>query len=422
MNIFGYKLGGEKRSGTIENPTVPVSADNFLQFFGVQSGNLPSVTIDSALSVPAVAAAVSFLSGSLANLPLHAFKPKGDGSERIKGHIQKLLNEAPNPEWTSFGWRKYFWQQVFTGGRGVSWIERRGAITEAIWPMDPSTTVVKRVNGRRVYVFDGKAEYSAADVIDVPFLLKKDQISVYSPIVLGAKAIGLALAMGDYAGGFFAGGGVPPLSLTGPLPVGADAMKRAKADIKRSIDSAKGKDEAIFPVPPGYKLEAVGFDPQKGQMTEARRFQIEEMGRLYNLPPVFLQDYTHGVKGNVEQQDLHLAKHVISQWAKALEEELNLKVFGPRGNGRYAEHNLDALMRGDFKSRIEALARGIQTAQLTPDEARRLENRPPKPHGDTLYIQGATVPLGSQPMLGTPPAADENDESKTNGDGNDSET
>jgi HK97 family phage portal protein len=421
MKIFGYRLGGEKRSGTIENPTIPVSAENFLQFFGVQSGNLPSVTIDSALRVPAVAAAVSFLSGSLANLPLHAFKAKADGSERIKGHIQKLLNEAPNPEWTSFAWRKYFWQQVFTGGRGVSWIERKDGMPLAIWPMDPAKTIVKLVSGRRVYVFDGKHEYQAADVIDVPFLLQRDHISVYSPIVLGAKAIGLSLAMGDYASGFFAGGGVPPLALTGPLPVGADAMKRAQSDIKRAIDGAKGRDEAIFAVPPGYTLAPVGFDPQKGQMTEARRFQIEEIGRLYNLPPVFLQDYTHGVKGNVEQQDLHLVKHVISQWAKAFEEEVNLKVFGPRPNGRYAEHNLDALMRGDFKSRIDALARGIQSAQLTPDEARALENRPPKEHGDLLYMQGATVPLGSQPMLGTPPATDDTDESKENGAGNDSE-
>ncbi|MDW5315008.1 phage portal protein [Rhizobium sp. PL01] len=421
MKIFGYQLGGEKRSGSIENPTVPVSAENFMQFFGVQSGNLPSVTIDSALRVPAIAAAVSFLSGSLANLPLHAFKPKGDGSERIKGGIQKLLNEAPNPEWTSFGWRKYFWQQVFTGGRGVSWIERNGATTAAIWPMDPSTTVVKRVNGRRIYVFDGKSEYPASDVIDVPFLLKKDQISVYSPIMLGSKAISLALAMGDYAGGFFAGGGVPPLALSGPLPAGADAIKRAQSDIRRSIDSAKSNDEAIFPIPPGYKLEAVGFDPQKGQMTEARRFQIEEAGRIYSLPPVFLQDYTHGVKANVEQQDLHLVKHVISQWAKALEEELNLKVFGPRSNGRYAEHNLDALMRGDFKTRMDALSRAVNSALRTPNEARNLENLPAMPNGDTLYIQGATVPLGSQPLLQAPPTGKENDKGNENGDGNDSE-
>ncbi|MBZ9980409.1 phage portal protein [Mesorhizobium sp. BR-1-1-8] len=403
MNIFGLGKRKEVRSASSpENPTVPVSAENFLAFFGVQSGSLPAVTIDSALGVPAVAAAVTFLSGSMANLPLHVFRAKEDGAERIKGGVQRLLNEAPNPEWTSFGWRRYFWQQVFTGGRGVSWIERSGTNIIAIWPMDPACTTVKRVGGKKVYSFDGRMDYPASDVIDVPFMLKRDQLSVYSPIMTGSKAIALALAMGDYAGNFFAGGGVPPLALSGPLPQGGEAMQRAMGDVHRAIDAAKKSDKPIFPMPPGHELKPVGFDPAKGQMTEARLFQISEIARIYNLPPVFLQDLTHGNLSNVEQQDLHLVKHLISQWAKAFEEELNLKLFGQRNSGRYAEHALDALMRGDFKSRIEGLARGVQSAILTPDEARALENRPAKPNGDKLYIQGATVPLGSQPVMPAP--------------------
>ncbi|RYM12873.1 phage portal protein [Sphingobium cupriresistens] len=201
--------------------------------------------------------------------------------------------------------------------------------------------------------------------------------------------------MGNYAGDFFAGGGVPPLALSGPLPQGPEAMKRAMGDIHRAIEAAKASRKPVFPMPPGHELKQVGFDPAKGQMTEARRFQIEEIARIYNLPPVFLQDLTHGTFSNTEQQDLHLVKHLIAQWAKAFEEELNLKLFGPRGGARYVEHNLDGLMRGDFAARMAGLAQGIQNAILTPDEARALENRPPRPKGDQLYIQGATVPLGS---------------------------
>lgn len=386
---------GERRASP-ENPSVAVSAENFLAFFGVQSGNLPSITIDSALRVPAVAAAVTFLSGSMANLPLPAYRTRAGKTERIDGGINSVLNEAPNDEWTSFGWRRYFWQQVFTGGRGLSWIERDGSNVVNIWPMDPSNTVVKRVGGRKIYQF-GSENYPAADVIDVPFMLKRDQLSVYSPIILGAKAIQLALAMNDYASGFFAGGGVPPLALVGPMPAGPEAVKRAQGDIKRAIDAAKSANDAVFPIPLGYELKPVGFDPAKGQMTEARQFQIVEIARLYNLPPVFLQDLTHGTFSNTEQQDLHLVKHVIAQHAKAFEEELNLKIFGRKSGGRYCEHNLDALMRGDFKSRIEALAKGVQTSLYTPDEARALDNRPPLKNGDVGYMQGATVPLGTLP-------------------------
>jgi HK97 family phage portal protein len=382
---------------SIENPTIPVSAEAFMAFFGVASGNLPTVTIETALGVPAVQGAVTFLSGSMANLPLHVYRDKDGTGEKAGGPLQRIVNEAPNPEWSSFGWRKYLWQQVFTGGRGLSWIERAGTSIVGVWPMNPTKTEIRMDGLSKTYRYDNRITYPAADVIDVPFMLKADQVSSYSPIIMGAKAIQIALAMGDYAGNFFAGGGVPPLALSGPLPQGAEAMKRAMADINRSIDAAKNSSKNIFPMPPGHELKPVGFDPEKGQMTDARRFQIEEIARIYNLPPVFLQDLTHGTFSNSEQQDLHLVKHLISQWAKAFEDELNLKLFGAKNNNRYVEHSLDGLLRGDFKSRMEALASGVQNANLTPNEARAFENRPAMEHGDKLYIQGATVPLGEQP-------------------------
>jgi len=202
--------------------------------------------------------------------------------------------------------------------------------------------------------------------------------------------------MGDYASGFFAGGGVPPLALVGPMPAGPDAVKRAQQDIKRAIDGAKSKGDPVFPIPAGYELKPVGFDPAKGQMTEARLFQVQEIARIYGLPPVFLQDLSRGTFANVEQQDLYLVKHLIAQWAKAFEDELNLKLFGRRSKV-FVEHELDGLMRGDFKTRMEGLAQGIQNALLTPNEGRGLLNRGPLPKGDELLVQGATVPLGTQP-------------------------
>lgn len=403
MSFFDRFRRAETRA-SIENLTVPVSSKDFLAFFGQGASDLPHVTPDSAMTVPAVAAAVTFLSGAMANLPLHLFNDKGAaGVERDRTDLAKLLNEAANEEWSSFAARRYFWSQVFSApGRGLFWIERSGNKVLGLWPMDASTTVVQRVQGRRVYRYDGKT-YAATEVIDVPFLLKSDQLSSHSAFVMAAKAIQQALAMGDYASGFFAGGGVPPLALTGPMPAGAEAIKRAQSDIKRAIDAAKSNNEPVFPIPAGYELKPVGFEPDKGQMTEARRFQVEEFARVWGLPPVFLQDMTHGTFSNTEQQDLFLVKHLISRWAKALEDELNLKLFGAKRNRRYVEHNLDGLMRGDLKSRMEALAKGVQTALISPNEGRALDNRGPKEGGDALYIQGATVPLGTQPKEGATP-------------------
>lgn len=398
MRILGFNIGRERRSsGSLESIAVSATPENFFAFFGINSTTLPVVTTDNALRVPAVTAAVAFLSRTLAAVPMHAFRRSKEGPQRIEGKLGTIIHENPNPEMGSFKFRQYFWQQVFTGGRGLAWIERNGNGVENIWPINPAMTTIRRTGMTLVYSVDGK-EYPAADIIDIPFMLRTDMTGHYGPLKLASKAIQLALAMNDYASTFFAGGGVPPLSLTGPLPKGKEAMDRAVDDVRRAIDAAKTSGKPVFQIPPGHELKPVGLDPEKGQMTEARLFQIQEISRAFQLPPVFLQDLSKGTFANVEQQDLHLVKHLVGQWAQAFEDELNLKLFGRLNGNRYVEHNLDGLMRGDFKSRIEGIARAIQTSQLTPNEGRALENRPKhsNPAADDLLVQGATVVLGSQ--------------------------
>ncbi|MGO6719574.1 phage portal protein [Rhizobium ruizarguesonis] len=393
---------------TIENPTIPVSSDNFLAFFGINSANLAAVSVDSALTVPAVWAAVAFMSRTLAALPRHAYRDTKTGATRITGRLETVVNIAPNDGIGSFGFWQWFWQQVFTHGRGLAYIERTPQGVDSLWQMDPTKTTVKRVGLKVSYEYEGKT-YDAADVIDVPFMRRSCGLRHYGPIAQASKAIQLAIAMNDYGSNFFAGGGVPPLALKGPLPANGEALKRAQADIKRAVDAAKGAGESVFPIPPGYDLTAVGLDPAKGQMIEARRFQVEEIARTYQLPPVFLQDLTRATFSNVEQQDLHLTKHLIGQWAKALEDEINLKFFGRSSGNRYIEHALDGLLRGDFKTRMEGYGIAIQNSIRTPDEVRKLENLPSKGgEAEKLHIQGATVPLGSQTKPGADPPANDN--------------
>jgi HK97 family phage portal protein len=407
MNLFGMQIGrAPKAEIRASDARIPVSSSDFMAFFGINTNNLPSVTIDTALTVPSVLAAVSFLSRTMATLPFHAFRNTPTGPKKLTGKIASIIHDAPNESQDSFKFRQYFWQQVFTGGRGLAWIERSQSGIENIWALDPTLTTISRTAGRVTYNCDGKV-YPAADVIDVPFMLKADGLAHYGPITMASKAIQLALAMNDYGSGYFAGGGVPPLVLEGPLPADAAAIKRAQADIKRSIDAAKNAGEPIFPIPSGYKLNPVGLDPAKSQMLEARRFQVEEIARGWQLPPIFLQDLTHASYSNSEQQDLHLVKHLIGQWAEALEGEMNLKLFGRGNASRYVEHNLDGLLRGDFVSRMNGYGVAVQNALRTPDEIRALENLPAKGgDADKLHIQGATVPLGSQKV---PDEAPDND-------------
>jgi HK97 family phage portal protein len=410
MGVFDRFLSRERRDGgnPLENPGIPLSAsyEDFLRYFGqiATEVQLPPVTIETAMEVPAVLTAVAFLSKALASLPLHAYK-RG-GAVPLDGDIEMLLNEAPNAEWTSFGWRQYFWQQVFTHGRAPTWIERQGPKAVALWPMDPNFTTVLRRNGQRFYLFGGN-EYPASDVIDVPFMLKSNQLDVISPIYKGRQAIGLALAMNKFATTFFGSGGVPPLALSGPLPQGQEAFNRAQKQINSAIEMARKSGNSFFGMPPGHELKPIGIDPDKGQMTTSRTFQLQEIARLYQMPPVFLQDLTNNTFTNAEQQDLQLIKHTIMHWTTALAQELNLKIFGQRNRAKVISHDLTAAWRGDFTSWTTAIAKAVQSAQLTPNEARRLNNLPPVDKGDELYIQGATVPLGTQPVLKAPADGDE---------------
>jgi HK97 family phage portal protein len=128
------------------------------------------------------------------------------------------------------------------------------------------------------------------------------------------------------------------------------------------------------------------------QLTPVQIFAVGQVARIYQLPPVFLQELSKGNYNNIEHQDLHLVKHTLRRWVKKFEQELTLKIFG-RGSKRYIKLNLDGIMRGDLKTRIEALSKAVQNGILTPNEAREVDNREAKPGGDSLMIQGATVPI-----------------------------
>lgn len=379
---------------------VTQSASNFLEILGLTDASNPIISIDKALQVPAVACALDFLPGELAQLPLHLLKSSASGSEKVTGGVATLLQHAANDETSSFEFRRKLWWDRYAHGRGLAWIERNSAGTPVgLWNMDPACTRVIRKNGRKLYQFDHQREpYEASDVIDLPWMLRSDGLGHYSPISRGARAINDMLAMQEYSSRLFSKGGVPPLALEGKLPTtGKEAMRRAQQQIREAIEVAGEENSPIAQIPPDFKLTPLGVNPNDGQMVEAKRLGIEEIARLFGLPPVFLQDLTHGTFSNTEQQDLHLVKHRIVRDCVLLEQELNLKLFGRRANSRVVKHNVDGLLRGDFLSRMDGITKAVQGGVLKPNEARALMDLPQseQPGADELHIQGATMPLGS---------------------------
>jgi HK97 family phage portal protein len=308
-----------------------------------------------------------------------------------------MLHDAVSDDMSSFDWRFNMMVGALTEGRFVTYIHRNAAGQPTdLYPM-PNATASILPNGRKQYKTTGNGEsktYDQSDVLDVTFMLKGDMVSHRSPLRQCAIAIGKAHNANKYGSKLFENGGLPAFTLQGPFSSGTSAQ-RASNDIAEATKRAAKNGGTVLAIPEGHKLEPLSSSPDKMQLVETQRFAVEEIARIYSLPPTFLQDLTHGTFNNTEQQDLHFVKHTMKRWLEQLEAEMNLKLFG-RGSNRIVEFNLDGLLRGDYKTRMEGNAQAINTGQLTPDEARAQENREPLPGGDRLYIQGATVPLEKQ--------------------------
>lgn len=401
---MGFFNKVEKRSA------IASSASGFLEFFGLAGGD--SVTVNQALGVPSVWAAVNFMSGTIAGLPLDVFDRAPNGvKKKVKATaaspVVAVLHSAVNDSYSSFQWRFDMMNAVLTDGRFVTYIERNAAGQPInLFPLCDAT-VARLPNGRKQYkhTAGGRTQvYDESDVIDVTFMLERDLLSHRSPLKQCSVSLAKAVHANSYGSKLFKNGGLPAFILQGPF--GSEkAATRASDDVAESTKEAARKGANVLSIPLGHKLEPLTSDPAKMQMIETQRFAVEEVARVYQLPPVFLQDLTHGTYSNTEQQDLHLVKHTLKRWLEQLEAEMNLKLFG-RNSKRFCEFNVDGMLRGDYKTRMEGNARAIQTGQLAPNEARAMDNREPMPGGDQLLIQGATVPLDGhtgddlQPMQG----------------------
>lgn len=414
MSFFGL-FGAETRSNSLENPSVSLTdANAFRLAFGeaFKSFTDEEVNERTALGVPAIWDAVNFVSGSVASLPLHVYRRTDDGPVKADGDpVYPLLAGTVNDDFlTSFQFRKWLMTRLMLEGRAVVWIEKNKANRPMnLWPLELATLTIKKVDGRLVYERRRKSGvvdvFAAAEVLDFLWMPAGDGVSHINPISQHRNSIGLTIAAERYAAGNFASGGVPPAVAT--MPAGSPAaMDRAATEIGARLKAGAKSRAPVMALPTGVDIKPIGLNHSEQQMIEARKFQITEVARIWNIPPSFLKDLSTGTFANTEQQDLAFVKHTLTQWLKMIEEELNAKLFG-RKSTNYAEFNLAGLLRGDFKTQMEGLRTGVFGGIYKPNEARAFLNLPAEDGGDQLLIQQATVPLKDAGKTPAPaPAAD----------------
>lgn len=398
-----------KRSVVTQTTIGLGSASDFNLFFGRDPDSDP-ITEEEALSVPAINAAVMTIAGTIGSLPCLLYKrdDKGNMVEDTANPLYYLLNQEPNENKTSTEFFKWIAIRMLLEGRACAAIVRNKAgRVKKLRQMDPSKIVIDEViddfgNVTRLYHYTPQSKrftFEQKDVIDIVWWPHPDGLKHYNPIWLNRRSINVMLATEKYAARLFSNGGVPQLALEAPQMSsmgggGPATAARASEDMAEAVKAAAAKKNGIVYLPGGHKLSPIGVDPSKMSLVELRQFQITEVSRMFNIAPALLHDLSHGTYSNVEYQNLSYAGLTIKPMVEAIKQEFNRKLFGQKNNSSVIDLDMNDLMRGDFKTRMEGYARAINAAILTPNEVRGLENWPSKPEGDDLLIQGATVKLG----------------------------
>lgn len=410
-----WPFGRESRA-SIEDPSTPISnpAQWFLNLFtGGQSAAGVPVTPEIALTVPAAWRSVNLISETIASLPLQLFKIKGE--ERIpasKDALHHLLHDAVNETLTSFRWRRLFMRHLLLHGRHFTRIERNQANkVTSLFPLTPKNVTVERRNGRvryRVRTDRGTEILEPSEILHFTGLDADDGLDGVSPIGKLKDAIGFSKALEIYGSKFFSRGARPDIVLEIPGKLSPEAVDRLKASVEKTHAGVENS-HGVMVAEDGVKIHTISTENEHAQFLETRKMQRLEVANAFNVPLFFLGD-SDPAKANSEQQALFFVKHTIRPWLVMIEQEMNLKLIGRAPRRKFIKFNVDGLLRGDFKTRMDGLAKAVQNALNTPNEARALLDYPPLPGGNQLYLQQNMSDLDSLEGMTQPENTDEQED------------
>lgn len=400
-SLFGF--------GQARDKPVDKAADAGYSFlFGRTTSGKP-VNERTAMQTTAVYACVRILAEAVASLPLHVYEYQDDGGKKlVHDHpLYYLLHDEPNPEMTSFVFRETLMSHLLIWGNAYAQIIRDGAgRVLGLYPLLPDKMDVQRDNrGNIYYVYSrnsdenpmfkeyGDIRLKAEDVLHIPGL-GFDGLIGYSPIAMAKNAVGMTLACEEYGASFFANGANPGGVLEHPgVLKDPSKVRESWNSVYRGVNNA----HKIAVLEEGMKYQQIGIPPEEAQFLETRKFQINEIARLYRIPPHMIGDLDKSSFSNIEQQSLEFVKYTLDPWVIRWEQSLQRSLLLPGEKGKYfIKLNVDGLLRGDYQSRMNGYAVGRQNGWFSANDIREMENMNPIPdeEGGSLYlINGAMTKL-----------------------------
>ena len=368
-------------------------------FFGGSTAG-KRVNERSAMQMTAVYSCVRILAEAVAGLPLHLYRYKEDGGkEKALDHpLYLLLHDEPNPEMSSFVFRETLMTHLLLWGNAYAQIIRNGkGEVIALYPLMPDRMTVDRDSKGQLYyeytvsmddaptVKGSLVRLNPSDVLHIPGL-GFDGLVGYSPIAMAKNAIGMAIACEEYGAKFFANGAAPGGVLEHPGTIKDPQRVR---ESWQSTFGGSGNANKIAVLEEGMKYTPIGISPEQAQFLETRKFQINEIARIFRVPPHMVGDLEKSSFSNIEQQSLEFVKYTLDPWVIRWEQTIHRSLLLPDEKSQYfVKFNLEGLLRGDYQSRMNGYATARQNGWMSANDIREMEDLNPIPaeEGGDLYL------------------------------------
>ena len=362
------------------------------------------------MQMTAVYSCVRILSEAVASLPLNVYRytDRGGKEKAIDHTLYRLLHDEPNPEMSSFIFRETLMTHLLLWGNAYAQIIRNGkGEVVALYPLMPDRMSVDRdKNGRLYYKYtksnddaptmeNGSVYLDPSDVLHVPGL-GFDGLVGYSPIAMAKNAIGLAIAAEEYGSKFYANGAAPSGVLEHP------GTLKDPERVRNSWNSTFGgssNSHKVAVLEEGMKYTPISISPNEAQFLETRKFQINEIARIFRVPPHMVGDLEKSSFSNIEQQSLEFVKYTLDPWVIRWEQALYRSLLTEEEKKElFFKFNVEGLLRGDYASRMNGYATARQNGWMSANDIRELEDldRIPEELGGDLYlVNGSMLPLVS---------------------------
>lgn len=389
-----------------EERTEVLSSDTsaMLDLFGGTTTNSGlTVTQESSLRLSAVYACVRILSETIASLPFKVYRISEGVKYEARDHpLFRVLHDVTNAEQSSFEFRETIVTHLALWGNAyIKKVLNGAGHVVALVPLEPWKILVeydseKPVGKRKRFTYYATSQteiYFDYEILHIKGQ-SLDGLIGLSPISYARESISLGLAAEQFGANYFGQGTNLGGTLEHPGTLSDEAYTRLKSDMAAKHQGITNSHGYMI-LEEGMKLSKTVIPPEDSQFIETRKFQLNEIARIFRVPPHMIADLEKATFSNIEYQSIDFVTHTIRPWLVRIEQAVFMQLFTTKEQQSYiAELNVDGLLRGDFKSRMEGYAIGRQNGWLSGNDIRKKENMPPMLDGDIYLVNGNMKTIG----------------------------